>query len=103
VAKELMEKHGWTQMQISKELGITQAAVSKYRSGKLDGKVKEFANLNEVKEAAEEIAEKIASGEIRTPKSVNRICLLCMSMRKSGKLCEFHLDMKKLKECDVCL
>ncbi|MEM3555514.1 MAG: helix-turn-helix domain-containing protein [Candidatus Micrarchaeia archaeon] len=105
VAKELLEKHGWTQVEVSKELGITQAAVSKYRSGKLDRKAKEFAESDEIKEAAERIAEKIASGEIKTPKSINKICLLCVSLRKNGKLCELHLDMKKLERnvCDVCL
>lgn len=101
VARELMERYGWTQTQVSEKLGITQAAVSKYGSGRLDRKAKRFAELAEVRETARMIAGRIALG--RT--SSKEVCLLCVSLRKKGKLCKLHSDMKKLGECscEICL
>ncbi|QLJ53172.1 MAG: hypothetical protein Sv326_0997 [Candidatus Fermentimicrarchaeum limneticum] len=105
IAEELMKEYGWTQVEVSDKLGITQAAVSKYMGGKLDDKAKEFANSAEIKKAAKAIARNIAEGKIGTPKSINEMCSVCVSLRKGGKLCKLHFDMKKLEKCkcDVCL
>jgi hypothetical protein len=104
IASELTRNHGWTQVEVSDRLGITQAAVSKYMSGKLDDKTKEFAESAEIKRAARTIANEIADGKIKTPQSISEMCILCLSLRRAGKLCKLHFDMKKLEKCkcEVC-
>jgi len=104
IAKELMESHGWTQVEVSNKLNITQAAVSKYMGGKLDRRVKEFSESSEIKNAAKRIAKKIADGDMEPAGSMYEFCLVCNAMRKEGKLCKLHFGMKRMEECkcNVC-
>jgi len=104
IAKELMGNYGWTQVEVSNKLNITQAAVSKYMGGKLDDRAKKFSESSEIKNAAKRIAKKIAEGEIKPTDSIYEFCLVCGTVRKEGKLCKLHFDMKRMEECkcDVC-
>jgi len=104
IAKELMENYGWTQVEVSSSLMITQAAVSKYMGGKLDEKSKNFSSMKEVKDAARRIARELAEEKKRSDSAVE-LCRVCGTLRKEGKLCRMHLDMKNLKECscDICM
>jgi predicted transcriptional regulator len=104
IAKELMENYGWTQVEVSGKLSITQAAVSKYMGGKLDDKVKKFSESSEIKSAAKGIAKRIVGGEIKPSESIYEFCFVCSALRKEGKLCKLHFNMKKMEECrcDVC-
>jgi predicted transcriptional regulator len=104
IAKELMENYGWTQVEVSDRLRITQAAVSKYMGGKLDEKAKDFSEKSEVKNAAKKIAKEIAEEKQRSD-SIAELCQVCGTLRREGKLCKMHLDMKSLKECNcnICI
>lgn len=104
IAKELMENYGWTQVEVSDRLRITQAAVSKYMGGKLDDKAKKFSEIDEVKNAAKKIAKEIAEEKKRS-EYIAELCLVCGTLRNEGKLCKMHLNMKNLKECNcnVCM
>ncbi len=104
IADELMENYGWTQVEVSERLRITQAAVSKYMGGKLDEKAKEFSEMKEVKDAARRIAKGIAEEKHRSD-SIAELCIVCGNLRREGKLCKMHLSMKKLKECNcnICI
>lgn len=97
IANELMKKYGWTQVEVSEKLRITQAAVSKYMGGKLDEKAKRFADSSEVKRAAKKIAKMIAEG--KPSASITELCVVCGAMRKGGKLCKLHFDMKHIEKC----
>lgn len=104
IAYELMNRYGWTQVEVSEKLKITQAAVSKYMGGKLDNKAKEFSEMNEVKNAARKIAKEM-DGRKGNSSSIAEMCLVCCALRREGKLCKMHLDMKNLKDynCSICL
>jgi predicted transcriptional regulator len=104
IASELMNEYGWTQVEVSDRLRITQAAVSKYMGGKLDEKTKKFSEMSEVKSAAKKIAKEISEEKWKSD-SIAELCLVCGTLRKEGKLCKMHLSMKKLKECNcnICL
>jgi len=104
IAKELMENYGWTQVEVSEKLRITQAAISKYMGGKLDEKAKKFSGSDEIKSAAKRIAKKIVEGNINPADSIYEFCFVCNALRKEGKLCKLHFDMKNIEECrcDVC-
>jgi predicted transcriptional regulator len=105
IANELMKNYGWTQVEVSDKLRITQAAVSKYMGGKLDEKAKEFAGTSEIRSAARKIAKEIADGRVRPSDSIAELCFVCTTLRKKGKLCKMHLYMKRMDKCacDICL
>ncbi len=76
-ARILTEKHGLTQVQIAAELGVTQAAVSKYLAEK-------DAVHATAKRAAEEIATAIAAGRKPALTLVDSVCDCCRELRKEG-------------------
>lgn len=100
IANELMKEYGWTQVEVSDKLRITQAAVSKYMGGKLDERAKRFSESRGVKNAAKRIAREFARGKIQQSDSIAELCLVCGTLRREGKLCKMHLDMKRLKDCN---
>ncbi len=84
IAKDLIEKYGFTQIEVAKKLGITQAAISQYLH--LKRGIRDLEQFKEIlpviQSAASEMASEIASGRIDTNKIVLRFCELCLSIRK---------------------
>jgi len=62
IAKLLLNKK-YTQKEIANILGVTQPAVSKYLSSKLDGKLKFIVNNKIIKEYANEVYQMILQGK----------------------------------------
>lgn len=85
VAKELTEKHGYTQKQAAKKLGTTQPAISQYLSSKRGHKG--IPNYNEIapviKETAIKMAEKVAKTEITPEELGDSFCNLCKILQKA--------------------
>lgn len=64
IVRKLVTDHGLKQTEIAEKLGITQPSVSQYVSG-TRGHCPDFIKENpEVQEYIDEVAEKIASGEM---------------------------------------
>ena len=88
---ELIENFNFSQKQVSKKLGLTEAAVSQYISKKRGKAIKI-------------LAEKIAKGKIDDMTIVPEICNICLIMRKSGTICMFHKQFEKIPDsCNICL
>ncbi|MBS7634117.1 helix-turn-helix domain-containing protein [Candidatus Bathyarchaeota archaeon] len=83
IARELIEKHRLTQVEVAEKLGTTQAAISQYLRLKRGHKgLTQFENmLPVIQEAAREIADKIASENVSSEEIMLKICELCLSMR----------------------
>lgn len=99
VAKQLFAA-GYTQVEIAKILGTTQAAVSKYLSNKLDGETKRIAEFAEVKRTA----AKIASNCKNIQNNIGLICSTCERLRSGHKICTLHEGILPgiAHECAVC-
>jgi len=84
VARELIEKYGFTQIEAAKKLGITQAAISQYLRSKRGVKdLEEFKDfLPLIESAASEVAGEIVSGKIDTGKVALKLCELCLSIQR---------------------
>ena len=84
VAKELVEKYKFTQIEVAEKLGTTQAAISQYlRSKRGHGVLSQFEDiLPLIKSAASNIAEEIASGRISQEKMALKFCELCLLVQK---------------------
>ncbi|MCX8171923.1 MAG: helix-turn-helix domain-containing protein [Candidatus Bathyarchaeota archaeon] len=87
IARELIEKYGFTQVEAAKKLGTTQAAISQYlrlKRGTGDlGQLEEILPI--IQSAAGEVASKIASGEIDLDGIALKFCELCLSIQRKLK------------------
>jgi len=99
---KILFKKGYTQTEISKSLGLTQASVSKYLADKVDPNVKKIAKMPEVNETAEAIAK--FAPEKKVHDTIARICATCMKLRSEHKICTYHniLLPGVSDECSLC-
>jgi len=103
VAKELVVKHRFTQVEAAEKLGTSQAAISQYFSSKRgEKKMKSVQSAPKVKSAARRLAKEIASGRASADDSMIHFCRLCMDLRKSGLVCDFHKGKAAEHECVLC-
>ena len=85
LAEELAEKE-LSQKEISKMLGITQAAVSQYTSKKRGTKL---IFQHDAKDEIKKLADDLVQGTVDDP--VVRICKICMKVRADGTVCDLDL------------
>ena len=83
-ARVLSDEHGFSQMQIAEALGLTQAAVSKYLSGKYGDDVREAIDLPSVLQSAQSAASAIASSEPLNLVPSSSVCNCCRELRAGG-------------------
>jgi hypothetical protein len=97
VAKELIEKYGYTQEQAAEKLGTTQPAISQYLSAKRGRKGN--SNYDEVeplvKALAAEAAESVAKTKMTPEEFSDSFCDLCKKLRKAGKIPKSRRRTKK--------
>ena len=88
VAKELIEKYNFTQVEAAKKLGTTQAAISQYMHSKRGSKgAQQFVDLlPEIQSLANKTAENIAAGKMEAKDIMTKFCELCTVLRKRKKL-----------------
>jgi predicted transcriptional regulator len=88
VAKELVKKYKYTQVQAAKKLGTTQAAISQYLTAKRGHKgiqnYEEVASL--VQNAAAEVAERLTTTDMSPEEFSDSFCDLCRSLQKAKKI-----------------
>ena len=87
VAKELIEKHGYTQVQAAKKLGTTQAAISQYVTSKRGHKgIPNYEVIApDIQAAAVKVAKRIAETEMSREEFSGSFCELCTLLRKTKK------------------
>ncbi|MWV40226.1 thiamine-phosphate synthase family protein [Natrialba sp. INN-245] len=94
-----------TQREIAAELGVTQAAVSKYVSGESGGDDR-FRDDPETVATVERIADGLASGEMDGYDALADLLSLVHSLEDRGPICELHEEkMPELRGlgCDLCV
>jgi predicted transcriptional regulator len=111
LAKKLAEDHGIREDEISKMLGVTQAAVSNYIRG-TRGDPSLIAKLLAEKQVANlinELTDNLSSDMAYTPSSLSKFIGLCNYIKSSLLICEIHhnlesdIDEKVCKECENML
>ncbi len=90
VAKDLIEKHGFTQTEAAKKLGITQAAISQYIHSKrgLRSTIHLDRERESIENAAEAIAKDISEGKRTTDEISESFCKLCLLLRDKDRITE---------------
>ena len=111
LAKKLAEDHGIREDEISKMLGVTQAAVSNYIRG-TRGDPSLIAKLlaeKQVSTMINELTDNLSSDMAYTPSSLSKFIGLCNYIKSSLLICEIHhnlesnIDEKVCKECENML
>jgi len=111
IAKDLAKKHNIREDEISRLLGVTQAAVSNYIRG-IRGDPKLIEKLLEDKQVASmitEISDNLSSDSAYTPLSLSKFIGLCNYIKSSLLICDIHhnlesdIDEVVCKECENML
>lgn len=87
VAKELIEKYNYTQVEAAKKLGTTQAAISQYMTSKRGhGRIPNYAEIAPlVQNAAAKVAERITTTRMSRKEFSASFCELCKSLQRNKK------------------
>jgi len=111
LAKKLAEQHNIREDEISKMLGVTQAAISNYiRGTRGDPKlIEQLLSQKQVVEMIYEISDNLASNKAYTPASLSKFIGLCNYIKTSLLICDIHhslesnIDEAICKECETML
>jgi uncharacterized protein len=103
IARELIEDHGMKQELVAERLGVTQAAVSKYRH-LVRGEAINLEAADEVRQMSREIASTIVGDP--SPLEISRkFCQACTDIRALGLMCETcrRVDPSwDVEHCTIC-
>lgn len=102
IARKLIEKYGYTQLDAAAKLGMTQSAMSRYLALERGGKIKVTRDINKL---VDDVAENMVRGELSQEELIQRICQICTAFRRSGDLCKIHREISPTipKTCKACL
>ena len=87
VAKELIEKYEFTQVQAAEKLGTTQAAISQYLHSKRGFKaIEQFEGLlPKIQAIASEVAKDLATGKMSSNQVTPSLCRICTYLQEEAK------------------
>ena len=104
VALRLTKTYGLSQEQAAKKMATTQPAISQYKRELRGHKSRVFKQNPKLLEMVDDIAKKVASGELATYDITLEFCRICKYLRSKGIMCELHRELSpSLQECSVCL
>ncbi len=111
LAKKLAEDHKIREDEISKMLGVTQAAVSNYiRGTRGDPKlIQKLLEEEQVSKLVDELTDSLSSDMAYTPSNLSKFIGLCNYIKSSLLICDIHhnletdIDEKVCKECENML
>lgn len=103
IAKELTDTYDLSQTEVSKKLGITQPAISQYKSELRGYRVKLLKSNKNTMKFIKELAKQIASGEIKSFDIHRKLCEICMVIRKEKIICNMHEKIyPPAASCKLC-
>lgn len=111
LAKKLAEHHKIREDEISKMLGVTQAAISNYIRGTRGDPqlILKLLAEEQVSKMIDELSDSLASDMAYTPSSLSKFIGLCNYIKSSLLICDIHhnletnIDEKVCKECENML
>ncbi|HYL67432.1 MAG TPA: transcriptional regulator [Nitrosopumilaceae archaeon] len=111
LAKKLIEEHSIREEEVSKLLGVTQAAISNYVRGTRGDPIliNKLLEVKEVSEMINDICNNLSSNMAYTPASLSKFIGLCNYIKSSLLICDIHhnletnIDEAICKECENML
>ena len=104
LAKNLAEKHEIREDEISKMLGVTQAAISNYIRGTRGDPelIKKLSAEKQVSEMIDEIASDLSSDMAYSPSSLSKFIGLCNYIKTSLLICDIHHNLESDIDEAIC-
>ena len=104
LAKNLAKKHLINEDEISKMLGVTQAAISNYiRGTRGDPKlIEKLLAEKQVSEMILDISDNLASDRAYTPSSLSKFIGLCNYIKTSLLICDIHHNLESDIDDEIC-
>jgi uncharacterized protein len=104
LSKKLSEKYSIHEDEISKMLGVTQAAVSNYiRGTRGDPKlIEKLQGEKQVTEMLDDICENLSSDKAYTPSSLSKFIGLCNYIKSSLLICDIHHNLESDIDDEIC-
>ena len=104
LAKKLMDKYNIQEEDISKMLGVTQAAISNYIRGTRGNPelITKLLSIKEVSEMIDEIASNLSTNMAYTPASLSKFIGLCNYIKSSLLICDRHVNLETNIDEAVC-
>src|SRR5437899_5952025 len=103
IARELIEDYGMKQELVAERLGVTQAAVSKYRH-QVRGEAVDLEAAGEVRQISKDIASMLVGNP--SPIDVSKsFCQACTDIRALGLMCETCRKVDPswdVEHCTIC-
>jgi len=111
LSKKLSEDHKIREDEISKMLGVTQAAVSNYIRGTRGDPqlIQKLLSEEQVAKLINELCDSLTTDMAYTPSSLAKFIGLCNYIKSSLLICDIHhnlesdIDEKVCKECENML
>ncbi|MCH8834172.1 MAG: transcriptional regulator [Thaumarchaeota archaeon] len=111
LSKKLSEEHNIREDEISKMLGVTQAAVSNYIRGTRGDPqlIQKLLSEEQVAKLINELCDSLTTDMAYTPSSLAKFIGLCNYIKSSLIICDIHhtlesnIDEKVCKECENML
>ncbi len=103
VARDLIDEYGLKQEQVADRLGVTQAAVSKYRH-QVRGEAIQLESAPEVQAISKEIASMLSTSPDPIVVS-QKLCQACTDIRALGLMCETCHKVDQtwdVENCTIC-
>ena len=104
LAKDLANKYHIREDEISKMLGVTQAAISNYIRG-TRGDPKLIEKLLEDKQVADmldDISDSLSSDKAYTPSNLSKFIGLCNYIKSSLLICDIHHNLETNIDDEIC-
>ena len=88
LTKQLITKHGLTQLQVASKLGLTQTAISNYMNSKraTKGRIILGDDFLTIQSMACETAERVANNKTTKEGMQKTLCKVCMELREKHVL-----------------
>jgi predicted transcriptional regulator len=103
VARKLTGEYGVSQRRVAALLGVSQPAISQYKRDMRGYRSELFKKNPGLRTMVDQIAEGMASGEIKDFQATLSFCKLCKEIRFSGAGCAVHRERNPSKNaCSLC-
>ena len=104
LAKNLAENHDVREDEISKMLGVTQAAISNYIRGTRGDPelIKKLIAEKQVSEMIDDITNNLSSDKAYTPSSLSKFISLCNYIKSSLLICDIHHNLESNIDDEIC-
>ena len=104
LAKDLANKYHIREDEISKMLGVTQAAVSNYiRGTRGDPKlIEKLLEDKQVTDMLNDISDSLSTDKAYTPSNLSKFIGLCNYIKSSLLICDIHHNLESNIDDEIC-